>query len=46
MAAATDNAQPQNTGLRRSLRFSDLNLYGIILIKPSALSDLIVGRVK
>jgi putrescine importer len=36
MAAATENTQPGPVGLKRSLRFWDLVLYGIILIQPTA----------
>ena len=36
MAATTDNPQTGGVGLRRSLRFRDLVLYGIILIQPTA----------
>lgn len=36
MAAASDHAQPGAIGLKRSLRFWDLVLYGIILIQPTA----------
>lgn len=36
MAAAADNLQPASVGLKRSLRFWDLVLYGIILIQPTA----------
>lgn len=36
MAAAADNLQPGSVGLKRSLRFWDLVLYGIILIQPTA----------
>lgn len=36
MAATTGNAQPESIGLKRSLRFWDLVLYGIILIQPTA----------
>ena len=36
MAVNTGNAQSQTIGLKRSLRFRDLVLYGIILIQPTA----------
>jgi amino acid transporter len=36
MAAAAGSAQPGEIGLKRSLRFRDLVLYGIILIQPTA----------
>jgi putrescine importer len=34
--ATADNAQPGSIGLKRTLRFRDLVLYGIILIQPTA----------
>ena len=36
MAAAAENPNPGTIGLKRSLRFRDLVLYGIILIQPTA----------
>ena len=36
MAAAAENPNPGIIGLKRSLRFRDLVLYGIILIQPTA----------
>lgn len=36
MAATADNPSSGTVGLRRSLRFRDLVLYGIILIQPTA----------
>ena len=36
MAAAAGSTQPGTIGLKRSLRFWDLVLYGIILIQPTA----------
>src|SRR5215467_13717171 len=36
MAAASENPQPGAVGLKRTLRFRDLVLYGIILIQPTA----------
>jgi putrescine importer len=36
MAAAQSSTQPEAIGLKRSLRFWDLVLYGIILIQPTA----------
>ena len=36
MAAAAGSIQPEAVGLKRSLRFRDLLLYGIILIQPTA----------
>ena len=36
MAATAENTQPVTVGLKRSLRFWDLVLYGIILIQPTA----------
>jgi putrescine importer len=36
MAAAAENTRPEAIGLKRSLRFRDLILYGIILIQPTA----------
>ena len=36
MAAAAENTGPETIGLKRSLRFRDLILYGIILIQPTA----------
>lgn len=36
MTAAADQTNPGTVGLKRSLRFRDLVLYGIILIQPTA----------
>ncbi|HEY6488728.1 MAG: APC family permease [Terracidiphilus sp.] len=36
MASAAENTRPEAIGLKRSLRFRDLVLYGIILIQPTA----------
>lgn len=36
MDSAAENTRPEAIGLRRSLRFRDLVLYGIILIQPTA----------
>jgi len=36
MAATTEKPDPGAIGLKRSLRFRDLILYGIILIQPTA----------
>jgi amino acid transporter len=36
MAGIAENTQPGSIGLKRSLRFWDLVLYGIILIQPTA----------
>jgi amino acid transporter len=36
MAATAGSTQPETVGLKRSLRFRDLVLYGIILIQPTA----------
>src|SRR6201996_5225082 len=36
MPAASEHNRPETIGLRRSLRFWDLVLYGIILIQPTA----------
>src|ERR1035437_6444594 len=36
MAAAAGSTQPGTIGIKRSLRFWDLVLYGIILIQPTA----------
>ena len=36
MTASGDSTSSESIGLRRSLRFWDLVLYGIILIQPTA----------
>ena len=36
MGAAQSSTQPETIGLKRTLRFRDLVLYGIILIQPTA----------
>ena len=36
MTNAAENVNPGSVGLKRSLRFRDLLLYGIILIQPTA----------
>ncbi len=36
MAIVAKNVQPGTTGLKHSLRFRDLLLYGIVLIQPTA----------
>src|ERR1039457_1961529 len=46
MAVNTGNAQSQTIGLKRSLRFRDLVLYGIILIQPTAPMPVFGGIYK